>query len=78
MFEFETKEAAEAASNAMFLLKNPEGTTELLYGHMIVDGKYVLQGVDDRFQFSDGSWKWVEGGAPVENTETSTQTESTM
>lgn len=80
MFEFETKEAAEQASNAMFLLKNPEGTTELLYGHMVVDGKYVLQGVDDRFQFSDGVWSWVEPGTvPVENTETTTtQTEPTV
>lgn len=60
MFEFETKEAAEQASNEMCKLKNPEGTTELLYGHLVVDGKFVLQGVDERFQLVDGKWAWVE------------------
>lgn len=63
---FETKEAAEAASNAMFLLKNPEGTTELLYGFMLEDGQYVLQGVDECFVCTDGVWSWVERGAVQE------------
>ena len=60
MYAFDTKAAAEAASNEMFKLKNPDGTTELLYGYLVVDGKYVLQGVDERFQMVDGAWAWVE------------------
>lgn len=60
MYEFDTREAAEQASNEMYKVKNPDGTTELLYGHLVIDGKFVLQGVDERFQMVDGQWGWVE------------------
>jgi hypothetical protein len=60
MYTFDTKAAAEQASNEMFKLKNPEGTTELLYGYIIENGKYVLQGVDERFVLVDDKWTWQE------------------
>ncbi len=60
MYNFDTAEQAEAAANAMYKVWNPEGTTEMLYGYLEVDGKFVLQDVDRRFQIIDGQWVFVE------------------
>lgn len=45
---YETIAEAEAASNAMYLEMKPEGTTEMLYGWIAVEGGYELVGVKDQ------------------------------
>lgn len=55
---FNTVEEAEAASNEMYLVMRPEGTTELWYGWLPnPDGAgYILAGMDERWQKVDGKW----------------------
>lgn len=54
MFEFNTIEEAEKISNEMFKLKYPSGTTELLYGWELINGKYVLSNVEEKFKIENG------------------------
>ena len=44
---YKTAKEAEEASNKMYLQLNPEGTTELLYGWVEVEGGYKLSGASE-------------------------------
>ncbi|NBQ13110.1 MAG: hypothetical protein EBU31_00505 [Proteobacteria bacterium] len=55
---FASIEEAEAASNQMYKVMRPEGTTELWYGWLPnPDGEgYILSGMDERWALVDGKW----------------------
>ena len=59
---FATIEEAETASNEMYLVMRPEGTTELWYGWLPnPDGSgYILHGMDERWELVDGKWIFSE------------------
>jgi hypothetical protein len=45
---YKTQQEAEKASNSLFLEKNPEGTTELLYGWILTaKGEFQLVGAPE-------------------------------
>lgn len=64
---FNTTDEAETAANEMYLVRNPQGTTERLYGWIPnPDGAgYVLKGMDERWQLVDGKWAFVEPELPA-------------